>query len=213
MVPGVNASRRAERARGRSDRDLRRPISRCWLPHRLQWGTPGHPEPHPEPGCELDCGVRAPFGGVISTSWKTPPRGSETTTNAGELLRVPAAQLGRQLFKVNVPLPSAVLPQLDHVTVDIEISPAQPMSRVSGRTWGFDPGVHDITVGSLAADVAGRDAVVAAGEASSATEASVTTWPPDGGERWELRASPAEKPIARAARTAAATPSRTTMLR
>jgi hypothetical protein len=53
-----------------------------------------HPEPHPEPGRELDCAVRAPAGGVIRTSWKTPPSGFERTTNAGELLRVPAAQLG-----------------------------------------------------------------------------------------------------------------------
>jgi hypothetical protein len=94
-----------------------------------------HPEPHPEPGCELACGVRAPVGGVISTSWKTPPRGSETTTNAGELLRDPVAQLGRQLCQVNVPLPSPVpLPQVDHVTADMDMSPAQPMSMVFGRT-------------------------------------------------------------------------------
>jgi hypothetical protein len=53
-----------------------------------------HPEPHPEPGRELDCGERAPVGGVMRTSWKTPPTGSETTTNAGELLTVPVAQLG-----------------------------------------------------------------------------------------------------------------------
>lgn len=93
-----------------------------------------HPEPHPEPGCELACGVRAPAGGVISTCWKTPPSGSETTTNAGELLTDPAAQLGRQLLKVSVPLPSPVLlPQFDHVTADMETSPAQPMSMDFGR--------------------------------------------------------------------------------
>jgi hypothetical protein len=53
-----------------------------------------YPEPQPDPGWELDCAEMAPVGGVIATSWKTSPTGSERTTNAGELLTVPVAQLG-----------------------------------------------------------------------------------------------------------------------
>ena len=52
------------------------------------------PHPHPEPERELDCGVMSPGGGVIKTFWKVPFRGFETTTNAGDLLVVPVAQLG-----------------------------------------------------------------------------------------------------------------------
>jgi len=56
------------------------------------------------------------------------------TTNAAELLTRPAAQLGRQFFTVNVPLPDPVLlPQDDHVTFEIAISPLQPISMVVGR--------------------------------------------------------------------------------
>jgi hypothetical protein len=52
------------------------------------------PDPQPEPGWELDCGVMTSLGGVISTSWNTPPTGFETTTKAGELVTLPVAQLG-----------------------------------------------------------------------------------------------------------------------
>jgi hypothetical protein len=75
----------------------------------------------------LDCGGTAPAGGMITTSWKTPPRGSETTTNAGELLTVPVAQLGWQLLTVNVPLPFPLLfPQDDQVMADSDTSAVQP---------------------------------------------------------------------------------------
>jgi hypothetical protein len=174
-----------------------------------------HPEPHPEPGCELACGVRAPVGGVISTSWKTPLRGSETTTNAGELLRDPLAQLGRQLRQVNVPLPSpALLPQVDHVTADMVMSPAQPMSMDFGRTWGFCPGWHDTTVGALAAGAMGGDTVpVVEWDGTEATEAFVTTLTADVEGPGELMANPTAKPMPRAATTTAATPARTAVLR
>ncbi len=81
------------------------------------------PEPHPDPGWSLDCGVKPPLG-VISTFWYTPPTGFDTTTKAGELLTAPAAQLGWQLFTFKVPLPDPVaLPHDDHVMVVIDISP------------------------------------------------------------------------------------------
>lgn len=93
------------------------------------------PDPHPEPGWELDCGVVAPDGGVIRTSWNTPFTGSERTTNAGELGGLPSAQLGRQLFTVKVPLPDPLLaPQDDHVTLEMDMCPSQPMSILVGRT-------------------------------------------------------------------------------
>lgn len=163
--------------------------------------------------------VRAPPGGVISTSWNTPSTGSESTTNAGELLRVPAEQVGWQLFKVNVPLPSAVVPQVDQVTADIETWPSHPMSRVCGRTRAFDPGVHDMTLGGLAADGGGEAVLVGDGdpseatEATEATDASVTTLPPEVAEPGELMVNPTKNPVPRAPKTAAATPSRTTTLR
>ncbi len=53
-----------------------------------------HPDPQPEPGRELDCGVTVPPGGVITTSRNIPPTGFDTTTNAGVLLIAPVAQLG-----------------------------------------------------------------------------------------------------------------------
>jgi hypothetical protein len=66
---------------------------------------------------------------VISTSWNAPPEGCDTTTNAGDLLTIPAAQPDRQLFTITVPLPiPPLLPQVDHVTAEIEtLLPAQPM--------------------------------------------------------------------------------------
>jgi hypothetical protein len=68
-------------------------------------------------------------------SWYTPPTGSETTTNAGELPPLPVAQLGWQLFTVTVPLPEAALaPQLDHVTLDTDMCPSQPKSILVGRS-------------------------------------------------------------------------------
>jgi hypothetical protein len=151
---------------------------------------------------------------LISTSWNTPSRGSETTTNAGELSTVPVAQLGWQLLTVNVPLPLAVVPQEDHVTEDIVMSPAHPISRVTGRTWGFDPALHGSTVGAFPADTAGGEAFVGGdGDVTGATEALVTTLLPDVGDPGELMANPREKPTPRPANTAAATPVRTTTLR
>ena len=150
---------------------------------------------------------------MTTTSWKTPPTGSETTTNAGELLRVPAAQLGWQLFKVKVPLPSPTLPQDDHVTADTTVPPAQPMSMVVGCTCGFNPDLHDTTVGTLAAGATGGDAVVAVeGDDTEASEGSVTTLTADVGGAGELMANPTAKPMPRATRTTAATPIRTTVL-
>jgi hypothetical protein len=152
---------------------------------------------------------------VISTCWKTPPWGSETTTKAGELLTDPAAQLGRQLCTVIVPLPSPVLlPQVDHVTSEIATSPAQPTSMDVGRTWGFCPGRHDATVGSVDDGAMGGDAVlVGECDGTEATEASVTTLTADVEGPGELMANPTAKPMPRAARTTAATPTRTTVLR
>jgi hypothetical protein len=66
---------------------------------------------------------------VITTCWKTPATGSETTTNAGELVTLPVAQAGSQSFRLNVPLPEPeVVPHADHVTFVRETARlAQPM--------------------------------------------------------------------------------------
>jgi hypothetical protein len=128
---------------------------------------------------------------------------------------VPVAQLGRQLFTVSVPLPSAVLPlHSDHVTPDIDTAPAHPMSMEVGRTSCFGPGRQDITEGALVAGATGAHAVVVLEcDDTEATEALVTTLPADIEGAGELRANPTAKPTPRAARTAAATPIRTTELR
>ena len=91
---------------------------------------------------------------------------------------------------------------MDHVTVEIDVSPpVQPMSMVVGRTLPFDPGRHDSTCGS---EPPALDLEVVA--------ADVTTWG-GGVAGGELAANPMAKPIPSAARTAAAAPSRTTVLR
>jgi hypothetical protein len=125
------------------------------------------------------------------------------------------AQLGRQLCKVSVPLPSPVLfPHSDHVTPDMDMSPAQPISTVCGRTRGFGPGRHDTTVGTLTAGLKGADtAAVVEWDGTEATEASVTTLPADVEGAGELMANPTAKPTPRAARTAAVAPARRTVLR
>ncbi len=162
----------------------------------------------------LDCGGTAPAGGMITTSWKTPPRGSETTTNAGELLTVPVAQLGWQSLTVKVPLPFPLLfPQNDQVMVDIETSAVQPTSIVLGRTWDFDPGLHESTDGTLATGNGGVGFVVLVAWDTEATEASVTTLPAEVDGAWELIANPTPNPMPSAARTTATRPVRRAVLR
>lgn len=154
------------------------------------------PEPHPDPGWERDCGVSTPLGGVVNTFWNTPPTGFDTTTNAGELLILPVAQVGRQLFTYRLPLPDpSLLPQDDQVMSVMETPPlAQPRYRIVGRTCGFDPALHDRTVGTGSAPaVVGTPAGTTTGPGVGVGDpcvvaAAVTTALARGGR--ELMASP-----------------------
>ena len=106
-----------------------------------------------------------------------PSTGSETTTKAGELRALPVAQFGWQVFTARVPLPDPVLVSHDdHVTVDRDMRPSQPMSILVGRSCDFAPGSHDATVGRREAAVAEDEAfVVADGDDAGVVAASVTT--------------------------------------
>lgn len=140
----------------------------------------------------------------MMTSWNTPLCGCETTTNAGELRTLPEAQLGRQSFTVNVPLPDPWLgPQMDHVTVEIDVPPpVQPMTMVVGRTLDFDPGRQDTTRRPEGPAVEAADVTTCgAGAGASA------------GGGGGLAANPIAKPMPRAATTATVAPTRATVLR
>ena len=102
------------------------------------------------------------------------------------------------------------------MAVTVTLPVAHPTVTVVGRTVGVDPGPQDNTAGGEAAvvvEVAGSVEVVSAPCAALVVPCVVVVDPVSGDGDLEPMANPIAMPTPTAARTSAATPTRTTVLR